>query len=453
MIFTFNYVKLTIWLSLYYLTGYETIFDIIVYNIKKSGPVLIKFCQWSIPKVKEMYNIDQKKVHKIEDLYEKCNFHSMKYTENIYQQEFNESIHDRYHSIEEVASGSIGQVYKMINKEGESIALKIIHPNIKYEIIFFQFIFFCINKIRPIKNMIQYYFPINLTAFLNDFNSQTNLINEANNNLLFTKLYEGNEYIIIPELIRISRNILIMEYEEGDTFIKENYSKYIVNKIIILYKLFTKNNEMIHNFQHGDLHKGNWKIRKNKSEIKLIIYDFGFCWRAPPYLFENITFLNNTFYNVCIKSKQICDINIDDLVKLAYIFYQNRYDKEILKGEIIELLKYEDVLSISSNFFIKLCLNISRRFNESINSTIINCLILQCQFDDIYTIKGVEDNALYLTYSYLSNMINICETYNIFTELKYLLIKDLNILKKEDRLNYTDNKFSENKTLRKLCLN
>ena len=49
-------------------------------------------------------------------------------------------------------------------------------------------------------------------------------------------------------------------------------------------------------------------------------------------------------------------------------------------------------------------------------------------------------------------MITICDTYNIFTELKPYLKNDLYRLKKEGRSNYTVDKFIENKKLKELCI-
>ena len=460
MILLFTYIKLMVLLPLYYFTEYEMIFDVLLLNIKKSGSVLIKFCQWSIPRLNEMYNLDQKKIQKLEELYERCNFHSMEYTEKIYQKNFHESIYKKYDSIEEIASGSIGQVYRMKDKEGEAIALKIIHPNIDCELRTFQYILYLINLVKPIRDSIKYYFPINLTVFLEDFNSQTNLINEANNNLLFASMYRNNEYIIIPELITVSKQILIMKYEEGKTYRESDYSYYLLKKIILLQKLFTKNNEIIHRFTHGDLHRGNWKIRQNNSDIKLIIYDFGFCWKVPPFLYKNSDILNDSLYNLSIKTT-INDSNIDELAKVANIFCEEKYDRDEIRSEIIKLLDTERMSIVSPKFFIKLCLNISRKYSTFIHPTIINCLIIHSQVNDLYKIiidnnfqENEDYNKHYFTYNYIGSLINICDTYNIFTELRETLVQDFTILQKQNRMNhiFIDNRFSENKKLKLACI-
>ena len=52
-----------------------------------------------------------------------------------------------------------------------------------------------------------------------------------------------------------------MSYEEGVTFDNIEASEYMKYKMIVLNKIFVKNNQHTHRLMHGDLHKGNWKIR------------------------------------------------------------------------------------------------------------------------------------------------------------------------------------------------
>ena len=91
---------------------------------------------------------------------------------------------------------------------------------------------------------------------------QSDFINEANNNLKFYQMYENNPCIIIPKLRKVSKNMILMDYEKEIHIIILKNSGYMNWKIVSLLKLFSKNNEAIFNFMHGDLHKGNWKFRK-----------------------------------------------------------------------------------------------------------------------------------------------------------------------------------------------
>ena len=153
MMFLFNYLKLGLWSTIYYYRQSDIVFDIILNTIKKSGPIIIKFIQWTLPKIESIYNIDKLSkenewFYKLEELYEDCDFHSIQYTKNTYQQVFNEDFDKEYKSIEEVASGSIGQVYKITDKNDSIFAMKILHPNVSSEIQFYKTLFTIINSSR-----------------------------------------------------------------------------------------------------------------------------------------------------------------------------------------------------------------------------------------------------------------------------------------------------------------
>ena len=61
--------------------------------------------------------------------------------------------------------------------------------------------------------------------------------------------------LFIPELKKISESILIMSYEPGIPFDNANLSEYQNDKIANLYHLFVRENQIIKNYNHGDLHK------------------------------------------------------------------------------------------------------------------------------------------------------------------------------------------------------
>ena len=53
-----------------------------------------------------------------------------------------------------------------------------------------------------------------------------------------------------------------MSYEEGISFEKSKINDYQKYKIVNLFHLFIRTNQMLKNYSHGDLHPGNWKIKK-----------------------------------------------------------------------------------------------------------------------------------------------------------------------------------------------
>ena len=448
MLFLFNYLKLGIWSSIYYFRPSDLVLNIIVNNIKQCGPIVVKFVQWVLPKVERIYNIQKNDTDiewfiKLEEVYENCDYHSLEYTKKKYKIDFKKDFDEDYKEVKRVASGSIGQVYKIIDKKGNTFAMKVLHPYIDYQLYFFSLLFLIIRVIPPFHNYLNYYFPINFNSFIKDFQMQTNLINEANHNIHFTNVYRDNSYIIIPRLYKFSKEIIIMSYEEGERFDTMDLSDYMNYKTVVLLKLFNKNNEAIHQFMHGDLHKGNWKVRINQSDVKLVIYDFGFCWSIPPLVSKNLVKMNQVFMNILLEEKtNHCDIqNINNFAEIAQIFCGNKISLQTMKEEITHLIQNEKLLFSDPIFFLRLILNSTRRENVTIDSYILGCIILHCQSDQMYGIimkdnlnDNKEYNERYVYFKYLDDLVNFCETKHIFTDYIIYLKKELEVEKKEKNI-------------------
>ena len=60
MIFLFNYLKLIAWSTIYYLNDYKSpiLTKILIKNIREAGCVPIKFCQWVLPQLEVVYDIE-----------------------------------------------------------------------------------------------------------------------------------------------------------------------------------------------------------------------------------------------------------------------------------------------------------------------------------------------------------------------------------------------------------
>ena len=170
----FNYIKLFLWTSIYYFqkSKSEIIEDIIIKNIKDCGCITIKFSQWILPKIESIYNIDLTNENfswfkKLETLYDDCNEHNFEYTNDLYSKEFNSDIKKDYDIIRLIASGSIGQVYKIKSKiDGKYYALKCLHPNLEKHILFFRILIWLLYNIPIIRIYVRYYLPINLMDFI-----------------------------------------------------------------------------------------------------------------------------------------------------------------------------------------------------------------------------------------------------------------------------------------------
>ena len=168
--------------------------------------------------------------------------------------------------------------------------MKVKHPNIESEIILFKNIFNFLYNIKIFNNLFYKYFPFKLDEFLDDFYKQTDFINECNNLLEFSNIYENNDYIIIPELIKSSKDIIIMNYVEGKCLDDLDINEHEKYKIIFLLYLFIRNNLIVLNLNHGDLHKFNWKVSQDDYS-KIVIYDFGYCFRLDKEEYDNTIML------------------------------------------------------------------------------------------------------------------------------------------------------------------
>ena len=147
MVFIFNYIKIAIWSSIYYFQKDKSdiIIKIIVNNIRDSGCVAIKFTQWIIPKIEAIYDIDiSKEEYKwfksLEELYEDCNYHDINHTKKLYYNNFNTVLENDYDIISLIASGSIGQVYKVKDRHTKNLcAMKVVHPNLYFQLLLFDY--------------------------------------------------------------------------------------------------------------------------------------------------------------------------------------------------------------------------------------------------------------------------------------------------------------------------
>ena len=91
------------------------------------------------------------------------------------------------------------------------------------------------------------------------------------------------------------------EFEEWSIkFDDKDCSDYIKSQYQLLVKLFVKHNQYFF-FMHGDLHKGNWKV---KDDGRIIIYDFGYCWKSPKYLQDSFQKIDKAFLDIDDENKE-----------------------------------------------------------------------------------------------------------------------------------------------------
>jgi hypothetical protein len=369
----FNYTKLFGWLTMYKYYKNDIILSLIVNNIHKCGCVTIKLTQWMLPLLELSDNkdhCDELWFQELETVYENCNKHSIEHTIQTYYDCFQRNFLDDYEINSVIASGSIGQVLKVFSKKDKKwYAMKVIHPDLKKQIYFLKIILYLLYNLPIIKKYIIGVFPFNIEQFINDFEKQINLINDGNNMLQFYENYENNSYIIIPKLHVISNDILIMSYENGLCFDKLKCNEYIKYKSILLLQLFIKNNQLILNLNHGDIHKGNWKVRIVNNEPMLVIYDYGICWGLLNKDRDMLEFIDNTF------SKMDDGIECyEELLLIVRFLLGDKCSKETIMNKFpkINIISNPDKL-------LEIIINIAKKEYIVLNSLLINVLIFMIQ--------------------------------------------------------------------------
>ena len=392
--------------------------------VKNCGCVCIKFCQWLTPVFDLLYNEEGNEPHwlkTLETLYENCPNHSLRYTFNQYKEDFDKSLSDTYDIVDIIGSGSIGQVYKIQHKLSNKLfAMKVLHPNVHYDMWFFRYIINLLLRIPYTNQIIYNVLPYDIPKYLDLFEEQLNMIHEANNLCQMYYNYKDNEYINIPTLVSFSSSILLMSYEGGTTLDDIDISEYEKMKLVTILSLFAKHNFEIVNFNHGDVHKGNWKVGSYNDGYRLNIYDFGFCWSAENILISELT------------SESFSDSNKDDYSKLT------RLTAELLNDTSDSMVNYINnyiINNLSDNnvtdpkfTFTSICA-IAKQKGLVIDPISIQGILIYIQTYKYWTKYGLNnknenwetDRNIYRS-DYL-NSYSLCQTYDIFPEVQ-LWFKD-----------------------------
>ena len=253
--------------------------------ILENGSISIKFMQWYISKLinecEENENY-KKVIEKFEDIFDNCPFHTDEETEEIFMDNFGDSIYNfiQEGTLERIASGSIGQVYKAKLLDDREVAIKVRHPNVS-ELKDNQMLF--INMVTTLQGYS--FFRNNFSLFMDieDFmfnlNLQLDFRNEVFNNLTFSKQFRNHKKVIIPKVYYYSSDVIISEFC-GGYYIDEITNLYAKRKIALNFLCFNLESAVFNNFLHADLHSKNWKVQENDKDSKIIIYDFGLCFTS-----------------------------------------------------------------------------------------------------------------------------------------------------------------------------
>jgi predicted unusual protein kinase regulating ubiquinone biosynthesis (AarF/ABC1/UbiB family) len=433
------------------------------------GSLYVKFLQWYISKLKSniLDNQDNEPdlikntnlkafVNYFEDIFENCPFHSLEDTQRIFISESGMMgiALEKYifmDTIREVASGSIGQVYYAKRRvDNREIAIKVKHPdianNLKEQLSIIGLLGYCqsFSFIRKKYNLI---FDVN--DFLNDINQQCDFNNEASNCKIFRENFQdSNEYLVFPEVLFQSQDILVSEYIPGYSFdCLTDIQKHItvLNFVCFFYQML-----LIDNFCHGDLHCKNWKVRITEKGIpQIIVYDCGICFK-----------------------------NINAETSADFWFYLGKYDinglKEILKKFIIRANNniqtqlsdesltnkigkiFETILdnSVGTGMIMKSIINYFTSHNILIDKFLLNFTITICLLEEFFRKNDVIDREKVVKNNNISmydiiqenqlDIISFCKVKKCYPKVLELFMKELDNKYRDYRENIREHNISEN---------
>ena len=446
------------------------------YSINLNGCIIIKLVQWlnnHITLIKNDENKNSAITKLFSKYYENCSIHNLKYSKNLFFEEFGYLFDDIF-IIDEtypIKSGSIAQVYKAYFKNNannaisndfninDPVAIKVVHPEIEYQMLF-PIYFLKIYKffVTNFTFLKKYDTIINYDSFFFNLRNQINMTNEYNNNEYFYNKYINNDIIIIPRPLIKSKNFLIMEYIEGEFLEKMNISSYKKQVLMSFLSIFIKDTYMFGKYIHCDLHDANWKVLKQKKNelddsdvYKIIIYDFG-------YVIENN--LNEHIKNL------IYYLDLNNTYEIGKLLFEHIENLEMEDTNSLEFLEYkEDVISkfedfakccypyTESNLFAcyNFCHSYEYKLKNNLLDLFVSIMLLNKYFKTYLFSDSTNDNTInfnekkYYSSVYNINLfyVSICEKYDVFHNVKdFLNSKYINNTFFIEKINYNNSYFN-----------
>ena len=437
------------------------------YTINLNGCVIIKLVQWTSNQVVFLKNNNNNNnfiSQLFSQYYENCYIHSFSYTKSLFYEEFGIKFDDFFEldTNYTIKSGSIAQVYKGIIKEpynnvnnvnnvNDCVAIKVVHPEIKYQLIypiyFLKIYYFFVSNFKCLKKYDTIY---NFDTFFYNLEKQIDMTSEYANNEYFYNKYYNHNIIVIPKPFMKSKNFLIMEYIDGETIDNLNVSNYRKQIIVCMISLFIKETYLFGKYVHSDLHDGNWKILKQHSPnkdynhnhnynydenvYKIIIYDFGYVienklhenhQKIIYYLDTNNTYEVGNMLFTNIQNLHIEYLNSQELERYRekFIYEFITYNKE----------KYPDIDSnYDSNYIAayNFCHYNGYKLNNNIFDLFISTMLLHKCFTKYIFFTFNQDNNTFKKDNYFKAIYNlnlyyisICDTYDIFHDVKKYINK------------------------------
>ena len=254
--------------GIYTIIPIEFFKNLFIKMIYINGVFVIKFAQWASTRP----DVLTSNIHRIFCQFrDNCPPHNFDETVQIINEEYGD-ICEKFtdFTVYPIASGSIAQVYKAYIGERE-VAVKIKHPGIEKSLGEYTWI---VGIILSIINIFTKKFTFNMVDFYQKLAHQVDLDRETKNAKIFYNIFQGDDDVVIPEVLFSSNRMIIYSFEESEN-IESFCSKhgYDMQREVIKKFIFTSYKPLIlKNILHADLHDGNWGVDKKN---RIVLYDFG----------------------------------------------------------------------------------------------------------------------------------------------------------------------------------
>ena len=292
--------------------------------VLEGGFIYIKFAQWIISRLRsEQSRRIQYLVEYFDDIFDNCPYHSEEETERIFRAEFGREINDVIvpETLQPIASGSVGQVYRARLRTPEykcpgcndkvlathtgqcpvcyddlqeitDVAIKIKHPDVDNQVRVKTKLFSLVTRVQKIKFLKDWLaLHVDINDFIANLTMQADFTNEAMNNRIFRRNFQGNPLIYFPLVIESNTGALITEFVDGQTL--DDIQNFTQLKCCLNYGCMVYQMVLVDNFCHGDLHHKNWKIRQISGtetaadgDYQLVVYDYGICFQTRDIQFN-----------------------------------------------------------------------------------------------------------------------------------------------------------------------
>ena len=377
------------------------------------GCIYIKFAQWIISRLRSESGPGiEYIVNYFDDIFDNCPFHSLKDTITT----LNKTTFDILdfvvpNSLQRLASGSVGQVYRarlikpyivcpkcdtilvFSNPYSEDpvydvdtycnckecdktpgrhiydIAIKVKHPDVDKQVRDKIKLFQLLTKFQQIKWIKDWLcIHIDMEDFICNLTKQIDFTNEFDNNREFRDNFRDNNLIQFPLTLEAGHDYLVSEFIE--TCDLDTLPEYLQLKTCMNYACMVSQMVLIDNFVHADLHHKNWSVKQyvpGDTNAQIVIFDTGICFESSD---TNLTkTIWESFESTDID--QIMDI-LDKMVTGPFTTDVKEHIKTILEHYRTSNLDITHIMTELNDMLAKYGCRLT---NLSLNIILLLCLI------------------------------------------------------------------------------